>query len=305
VKKWSRNEDLNAGAAEPGLAAVVAAYNRPRELRLALEGYRRQSFFRNHHQEFQLILADDGSGPEVERTFSEFSDQVSFPTLYLRQEDRGWGKLRMLNRAVLECRADRVVFADADCIPHRHFLLSHFQDCGEDAVACGRRVDLTESVSRALTAEDVRGGAVESWTWLARNALKRSVDYGEQGFYLPRPIARALNAFSRNRKPTLIGSNFSISRKRLWELNGFDETFTMPGFGEDTDLERRIGQTGLKIEWITYRAIQFHLWHPLTPVGDDALRLAEDLKRKGNGAALKGLRELEKEIAGEPADRRG
>ena len=280
------------GFVTPKLTAVIAAYNRPREFKLCLEGFRRQSFLINHHQEFELIVADDGSDSEIEEIFSNFSDRVSFPTTYVRKEHAGWGKLRMLNWATLEAQAERIVFTDADCIPHRHFLKSHDEARLKDVVLGGRRVDIMEKLAGALTLEDVRSGKLESYAWLIQNIVQGKMDYGGQGFYLAGALAKTFSFFSTNSQPTLLGSNFSIQKKRLLELNGFDETFAKPGYGEDVDLERRLKLAGAGIEWITYRAIQFHLWHPLTPVGEESKQTFEEVKRKGTKRALKGIEEF-------------
>ena len=281
MRRWVQNQT----GGQPSLSVVVAAYNRPRELLLALAGYLRQS-----DRNFELILADDGSRPEIEDFFKAFGREAPFPTTYLWQEDRGWGKPRMLNWAILEARGEVVCFTDADCIPHRHFVRSHAQEARDKTVQCGRRVDLMEKISPAITAADIERGCFDSAAWMAEKILKGEVDFGHQGFFLPKFAAQAIHAFTR--EPTLLGSNMSVHKKRLLEVNGFDECFTVPGIGEDTDMQRRFGLAGLEVRWITYRAIQYHLWHPLTPVGKEAHKIFESLKARNNKAAVKGIREF-------------
>ena len=287
VKRWTQKDHLT-----PKIACAVAVYNKPRELLMCLEGYRRQSFVQKSPQDFQLILADDGSGPEIEEIFTKFSREVPFQTTFIRQEHQGWGKIRMLNWAALECRAESIIFTDGDCVAHKHFVQSHFESSHQRKVACGRRVDVLERATEKLTLEDVRSGTMESPLWLLKNMIQYEIDFGEQGFFLPNWVAKRVPFFSKNPKPTLVGSNFSIRKKWLLDLNGFDETYSKPGYGEDTDLERRLGMIGLDLEWITYRAIQFHLWHPLTQVGEDVRQIFESLRERGSKTALKGIREF-------------
>lgn len=291
MRKWEKNfSESNP----PKIAVVIASYNNPRALRLCLEGYARQSFLMEERQSFQVICADDGSSnPEVEKSFVEFADQTPLPCTFIQQDHRGWGKPRMLNWAILESKADWIIFTDGDCIPHRYFVKSHFEDSRENAVLCGRRVDVMEKLAPRLTVEEVRNGTLESYIWMAAQIVKDEFDFGTQGLYLPKALTGLIPLFSKNGSPTLLGSNFSMHKKRLMELNGFDESFATPGIGEDTDLERRIKLAGLKLEWITYRAIQFHLWHPLTIVGEATHKVFEELKKKGNKTAMKGLKELE------------
>src|SRR5437868_777313 len=114
MRKWTKN----LTADPPQISVVIASYNNPRALRLCLEGYARQSFLTEDRRAFQLIVADDGSGPEVETVFADFAGRNPLPCTFLRQEHQGWGKPRMLNWSVLESIPDRIVFTDGDCIPH-------------------------------------------------------------------------------------------------------------------------------------------------------------------------------------------
>lgn len=281
VKRWFQNRTHHL----PKISVVIAAYNRPRELELCLEGFRRQSL-----QDFELILADDGSKPEIEAMFKKFAGEVAFPAVYLWQEDRGWGKLRMLNWAILEAWAENLCFIDGDCIPHCHFVRAHAEGSCKNAVQCGRRVDLMDKISSVISAQDVKAGRLDDPFWMLSRILKDEVDFGWQGFYLPRFAARSATSFLR--KPALLGSNMSLRKKWLMEVNGFDESFNVPGLGEDTDLERRLEMAGLTVEWITYRAIEYHVWHPLTAVGIKAHAIFDSLKSQNRKTALKGIQEF-------------
>lgn len=290
MRKWSTGKNV-----QPAIAVVLAVYNKPRELQMCLEGYRRQSI----REPFQIILADDGSKPEIESIFREFAAQTRQPCTFLWQEDRGWGKLRMLNWAVLECRSNRIIFTDGDCVPHRHFIRAHASERGERVVRCGRRVDLMAPVADGLAPDDVKQGKLDSLAWLAGIIARDHVDFGQQGVYLPEPLAGWVNFFWRKGDITLLGSNFSIHKKWIFELDGFDESFKRPGYGEDTDIERRLRMLGLEFKWITHQAIQFHVWHKLTAVGEESKGTYERLKAAGNRAAVIGMPALRDALAKE------
>ncbi len=286
MRRWTKKFSEKV----PKISVVVSVYNKPREVEMVLEGYLRQSVLKNDPQAFELILADDGSNSDIESLCHRFSEDAPFPFTFLWQKDQGWGKPRMLNWAIHEARAERIVFTDGDCIPHSRFIESHIESSEEGSVLCGRRVDLMQKITPTLSIHDVRSGLFDSRLWLSGTILRDDVDFGTQGFYLPKPITNLIYGFTR--KPTLLGSNFSIYKKHLVDLNGFDESFTVPGIGEDTDMQRRFELAGLKINWITYRAIQFHLWHKLTSVGETAHKIFEDLKAAKNTRAVKGLKEF-------------
>ena len=50
-------------------------------------------------------------------------------------------------------------------------------------------------------------------------------------------------------------------KEDLFALNGFDEDYTNPGYGEDSDIEWRAKKTGIEAYSVRYNAIQFHLDH--------------------------------------------
>ena len=293
MKKWRKNPKNLA----PKVSVVVAVYNKAREFEMCLEGFKRQTLWAAKRQPFEMIAADDGSGEEIEELFKKFADSTDLPATYLHQKDQGWGKLRMLNWATLESQAEQIIFTDGDCVPHKHFLESHMEEFGENTVLCGRRVDLMEAVSKELSLEDVKNGTLESSLWILKAALKDKIDYGEQGLFLSKPFAKLFSALSKNSEPSLLGSNFSIHKKWLSQVNGFDESFETPGYGEDTDLERRLRTASLKFKWIKHRAIQYHIWHPLTEVGKQSIETFEERKKRGNKIALKGLNELKEILA--------
>ncbi len=272
---------------KPAASLVMAVYNKPRELSMCLEGYRRQSF----SGPWELILADDGSKPDIEAIFQSFSKEVPFLCTYLGQEDNGWGKLRMLNASIVQAKSDWMIFTDGDCVPHKHFVRAHVEHAEEKTVLCGRRVDLMSEISSGLTPQDVKEGKLDSFSWFFPNYLRDKMDFGQMGFYLPRFMADPLNPLIRKTGPSLLGSNMSLDKKWLIEVNGFDETFDRPGFGEDTDIERRLRMLNLNFKWVTHQAIQYHIWHDLTTV-NRSIETYERLKQTNNLRALKGIEQL-------------
>lgn len=288
MKVWHSKSSPAAKA-----AVVMAVYNKPRELQMCLEGYRRQSF----SGDWQLILADDGSKPEIREIFERYAKEVPFLCTHLWQEDAGWGKLRMLNASVLISNSDWIVFTDGDCVPHRHFVRAHVENAEEKTVLCGRRVDFMKEMSDPLTPEDVAQGKFDSPAWFLPRFLQDKMDFGQQGIYLPRFLAEPLNPVWRKTEPTLLGSNMSLHRKWLMEVNGFDESFDRPGFGEDTDIERRLRMLGLKFKWVTHQAIQYHIWHDLTAV-NRSIEVYETLKAAGNLRALRGIDQIKNSFPG-------
>ena len=47
----------------------------------------------------------------------------------------------------------------------------------------------------------------------------------------------------------------------LIALNGFDMDYTLPGYGEDTDIEFRALRSGMTPKNLRWKALQYHLHH--------------------------------------------
>ena len=102
-------------------ATIIAAfYNRIDFLKLVLAGLERQT-----EKNFELIIADDGSSENVVREINKIIPVHSFPIKHIWQEDKGFRKNKILNKAITESESDYLIFVDADCVPHRSFIEGH------------------------------------------------------------------------------------------------------------------------------------------------------------------------------------
>jgi glycosyltransferase involved in cell wall biosynthesis len=263
-------------------SVIVPVYNAERVLELVLTAYSRQSCC-----DFELFIADDGSGPEVHRLVTGFSRSAPFPVRYVFHPDAGYRKTRILNQAVLACSTPYLVFADADCIPHRDFVKAHRDYALPRAVLCGRRVNLSGKISAALTPRDILSGKLERFTWprMLFALMGRSSRWDEAVLIRNRILHRWIN----HKEPTLLGSNFSLEKSLLEEINGFNEDFT--GYaGEDTELECRLRLAGARFHWVRHRAIQYHVYHPGRAKSDSNLAALERTRAEGRPTCRNGLR---------------
>ena len=238
----------------PQISLIIAVYNKAENLRLALAACARQSF-----HDFEVIIADDGSGPDVRHVAEEARHSAGFPITHLWHEDRGWRKNIMLNNAIRASRGNYLVFIDGDCLPSRHFLLDHWNERETKRVLLGRRVETSERWTRALTLESVETGRFERYgvmEWMD-GLTGRSLRV-EDGFRIPVRLLRRL--LLRNVEG-MLGSNFSAWKEDLEAINGFDELYTGPGCGEDSDVQYRLSLIGVTGKSMRNLAIQFHLWH--------------------------------------------
>lgn len=266
----------------PALSLIVAVYNKPELLRMVFAALGRQSF-----SDFEVIIADDGSGPAIRDIVKEAEKRYPFTVSHLWHSDRGWRKNVMLNNAIRASRADWLVFTDGDCLPGKDFLGDHARWREDGCMLLGRRVETSERWARELTLERVENGDFEQYGWAEwLDGLRGRSLRVEDGIRIPSVWLRKL--LLRNVRG-MLGSNFSVSRKSLEAINGFDEEYSGPGCGEDSDVQYRMSLLGVKGKSMRNVAIQYHIWHPRLAVSDASWDRFEDVKKRGEAGCVRGL----------------
>lgn len=228
----------------PQLSLIIAVYKNIPALDLILRGLQNQSF-----KDFEVIIAEDNDGAEMQNFIENARQQFFFPIKHISQPDNGFQKDKALNKSVAVAAADYLVFIDGDCIPHRHFLKAHFENRTEGYALFGRRVMLSEKFTNTL-ARNEANPAINIFNLIVTRCKR--IDCA---FYLP---------FLKNKIQTITaiwGCNWSIHKKHIVDVNGFDEDYLKPGYGEDTDIEWRLFKIGIQLKKIKNKAIQYHLHH--------------------------------------------
>jgi glycosyltransferase involved in cell wall biosynthesis len=267
----------------PKASLFVSTYEMPRHLELVFAGLARQTT-----GDFEILVCDDGSAKETRDLIETFAARSPIPVRHFWQEHQGFRKCRILNQAAREARGEIFVFLDGDCVPHRYYIEDHLNQQEEGYYLAGRRVELGPWLSAQITPQEVSAGFFDRPNWrLLNSVLKKDSEYFQRSMRVPFQGLRKL--LKMDRVVDMKGCNYSIPRSALEAINGFDEEYE--GYGrEDTDVELRLQNLGLKIKSMKGLALQFHVWHPrreFTPSNDVRL---EDLKKSGRVQALRGLR---------------
>jgi len=240
---------------KPEISLIISIYNTINVLRLVLHSLEFQSF-----KNFEVILSDDGSTQDSVFIIKELIKLHSFTIKHVWHPDNGWNKNAILNSSILVAEAPNIVFADGDCLLHCKFVEEHFSNKRPKTILAGRRVNLSKRISLKLTTDLIDQGylknkiAIDS-IW---DSLKSEAKDVEQGFYIQIPFIRK---YLNRKEKGILGSNFSVSKQELLNINGFDERFSHPAAGEDTDIEARLRRNGLTVKTIRNQAIQYHFYH--------------------------------------------
>ena len=264
---------------------IITTYEMPEHLKLVCANLKRQS-----RQDFEVIFCDDGSGRDTAEVIAQFAQSTSIPVQSVWQEHQGFRKCKILNQALIKARGDLLIFLDGDCVPHWQFVEDHLNQQEKGFYLAGRRVELGPQLSAKISPKWVEEGYFDwphpSLIW---SALQGDSEFINRSVRVTSPVLRSW--LRMNHVVDLKGCNYSVPKSVLLALNGFDETYE--GYGrEDTDVEIRLQNYGLKIKSMKGLALQFHVWHPrreFTPANEDLLA---DVKRTGRVRAIKGLSEI-------------
>ena len=252
----------------PTISLIIAVYERPDFLERVLESVLRQSF-----TDFEVVLADDGSGDAIQKVIDAYQPKFERPIQRVWHEDDGFRKTIIVNQAATKALGDYLVFIDGDCVLHHRFLHQHNARRKRERVLSGRRVMMDRDLSERVTLEDVRNGRIEKpgFWWGHAGKIDRW-----RGFYVP------ITFWARNVGRSdyqILGCNFSVHKEDFYVVNGYDERIVGRGM-EDVNLCTRFLNAGFEIKNVTFEAIQYHLDHDAEaiPHSEDFIDAYSDTK---------------------------
>ena len=259
---------MDAMDAKTAVSIIIPFYNGIDWLEMIFVALGKQTF-----KDFEVIVADDGSREDVVARLEELMARQPFPVTHLWQEDCGFRKNRMLNKAVVQSRTEYLIFLDGDCIPHRKFVEEHCKARREGFGVAGRRVDLPAALSEGMSVGKVASPGFErKLVWpLLYAGIVRGEKHMENCIRITSPTLRRW--FIRQRYEGILGCNFSMYKSDLLKANGFDERYVNPGTGEDTDLEDRLVRLGIRPLVMNHYATVYHKKHRRLDIHNEANRI--------------------------------
>ncbi|RYF91627.1 MAG: glycosyltransferase [Chitinophagaceae bacterium] len=264
-------------------SVIISYYKHLPNLALILQGLQRQE---TGGKKFEVIISEDDEALETLEFLSVWRERCSFPLKHLHQPDAGFRKCRALNLSIKAAESDLLIFIDGDCVPHPKFVAEYINCKAPHRVLYGRRVMLGEAISKTLLQQD-NLTAISIFNLVAKGSKRV-----EEGLYLP----WVPQNFKHKNADRLLGCNMGINKEDLIAINGFDEDYTAAGAGEDSDIEWRLeALKGIQFFSMKFRAIVYHLYHPLrfTPAMEQAnYRLLHAKMKDGFYVCKNGLEKL-------------
>jgi glycosyltransferase involved in cell wall biosynthesis len=265
------------------VSVIVATYEWPQALDAVLYALSEQS-----DPEFDVVVADDGSGPEttatVERWAATFGDRLR----HVRQDDAGYRLARAKNLGARAASGDFLAMIDGDSVPRRAFVQAMRSSATPGWFLGGKRLELSAALSERVLVE---GMPVHRWS-LGRWLRERG-DVRPLSALTPRDRRRPGRAGLPEFVPHAerYGFLFGVFREDFERVNGFDMRFE--GWGEeDVDLAVRLRRLGLRCGWPGPQGTLLHLWHETRKGERPNMPLLEEVRASDRVEAVCGLSNL-------------
>ena len=248
------------------ISILLATYNWPQALKLCLESLATQT-----DDNFEIIIADDGSTESTKQVIEQFKASASIPIEHLWQEDQGFRKTIILNRAIAAAHGDYLVFLDGDCIVQPDFIARHRALAQKGYLVSGSRVLLNEKLTKELI-------TWPQWDFarFSSNLLGKRLG-GDINKYWPLKIKLGNGAWRDYKKfvwRRIKGCNMACWKSDAEAIHGFDETMT--GWGhEDADFVFRLQRHHIIRKSGSWATEVFHLFHKI----NDQSNAAENARR--------------------------
>ncbi len=232
-------------------SVIITTYNAEEWLRKVLTGFSVQT-----DSDFEIVIADDGSTAKTANLLAEFKSAFKFPIVHVWQEDTGFQKSMILNKAILHANSDYLIFTDGDCIPRRDFVATHLKYREQGYFLSGGYFKLPMPISEAIAIDDIRSQRCFEILWLRKQGLK--MNFKVSKLTHNSLFARFMNWVTPTKR-SWNGHNSSGFKSDIVAVNGFNHEMQYGGL--DRELGERLFNLGLLSKQIRYSAICLHLDH--------------------------------------------
>ena len=234
------------------VTVIFSTYRQPEWLEKTLCGFAHQT-----QRKFEVVVADDGSGEDTAEVIRNAQRSSGLSIAHVWQEDRGFRKCRILNKAVAAARGEYLIFTDGDCIPQPEFVAAHLDLAEPRRFLSGGLLRLPLGLSHNIRPADIARGNCFSASWLRSHGMPDT--YKLLKLTAGKGFGAVLDCIS----PATAGwngHNASGWKADLLAANGFDER--MGYGGEDRELGERLENAGIRGKRIRHRVTCLHLDHP-------------------------------------------
>lgn len=228
---------------------IICFYDRIDYLTPCLDSLRSDSQYFD-----EVVIADDGSGEEIAARVKSMQDRYDFPVVHAWHPRDGFRRAATRNNGIRNSTGEYLIFFDADFAALPGAVRSHVEAVKPRHFAAGRCKYTTEEQARRILSQGVSTNLLEAtYRELPDEPIEK-----EHRRFIRYALLRRIG-LGDPRKVTF-GGHFSVFRKDIEAVNGYDENYA--GWGaEDLDIAHRMVLAGFRGTSVIRTARMLHLWH--------------------------------------------
>lgn len=199
------------------ISVIVTTYEREDALDAVLRSLSRQS-----DRGFEVVVADDGSGPGTKALVERWKPQLGVPLSYVWHEHQDFRAGEIRNRAILASKGRYCVFLDGDCLARTDFIATHRGLAEPGWFVTGNRALLSPSLTERTLRE-----YLEPERWMLGAWLGQRFNGGLNR--LASVLRLPLGPLRKLRPQQWEGArscNLAVWRADLDRVDGFDQAFS-------------------------------------------------------------------------------
>jgi len=232
----------------PSCSIIVSTYNTPEYLIRTLQSIAKQYVLPD-----EIVIADDGSDERTQQVIEQFRINTPVPVVHVWHPDEGFRLSAIRNKAIAAASSEYIIIIDGDILLNKYFVYDHLRFAKYGCFTAGKRTILTEKATTAyLQSNNLPLPSFWSSAIRSRSHTPRC-----------RLLSQLFSCLPQSSRAYLyvIGCNMAFWKKDLISINGYNEAFK--GWGkEDNDIAARLCNLGIKLRFLQFQAILFHLYHP-------------------------------------------
>lgn len=224
---------------------LITTYNSPKFLDLVFRSIMKQTVMPD-----EVVIGDDGSKKETKDIIDSYRDKLPCKIKHVWQEDDGFQRCRILNKAIAQVTSDYILQVDGDIIMHPKFVEDHISVAKPRQFVCGNRSFVRKNKTSRL---------IDKPDKLSFNIL--DIKKRKRFFRIPclSPLYR--NKRSNTSRKGNVGCNMAYWKEDIVKINGYNEGFVGWGY-EDIEMVERLMNSGVRKTTLLFMAVEYHLYHP-------------------------------------------
>ncbi|MAD12947.1 MAG: glycosyl transferase, partial [Flavobacteriaceae bacterium] len=114
------------------VSLIISTYNSSEVLNVIIDAVSKQVKLPN-----EIIIAEDGNEINTQKVIDSWKNRISSKLIHVNQEDFGFRKALILNKAINISKSDYIIQIDGDCIPHKYFIYDHINNANKGCYLYG------------------------------------------------------------------------------------------------------------------------------------------------------------------------